>query len=394
MTNQYEIIRSGIRQGTIAECFQLPNVRCLTGVQPDVWLIQGRKSVLAFMNLAKCIYSNKKINDNYTIGQVQKVLDGLILESIKDPGMTQETIIEKAKKQLPTSGAQSFDIMRNIFGIRVSRYRELQPFIFQKRNNVFRRYFSGKGWNTFKGEISDYVVRCRVTSVSNERAVEMADNAFVALEYLFAFFLGRKDSGYEVRIIHPTKENSIFHLAKSDDGQLSMGVARSNLVHRNIDLDDKFFRKDKIRQLFSVIVTPHGSIENRLKKAITWIGKGLFAEASTDSIIFYSSALEALLIRDKNAVISPSILSSLAEYCAFLLGRTKIERQDIASKVKAVYSERSAGTHGGKVTSDSVIEGTAAGLSRAMVFKLLELYPNKVKTEDNIIQFVDRLKYS
>lgn len=394
MAGEFEIIRRSIRRGTIADCLQLPNTRCLSSSLPDIWLIEGAETLSAYLKLTKNIHSDKRINNGYTIQQVQKILDVVILENKENTSITEESLIKQAKNKLPTSNEQGFDFMRNIYGITVKRHRQLGPFIFQKRNNALGKYYLGKRWVKHKKFVADYVLRYKVTSVSRERALEMADRIFASLEYLFAFLLGRKDSGYEIRIIRPTKENKLFYLCKSDNEEWSMGHARTNMVFRNLDLDDKYFRKDKVRLFFSIIASPKGPIENRLNKAINWIGKGLFADSSIDSIIFFSSALEAMLIRDPKAIISPSIVSSLAEYCAFLLGKNKRSRQEIASIVKDIYSERSAGTHGGKLMSDSIIEQKAAMISRMMVFRLLSLYPNKVKTEDDIIQFVDNLKYS
>jgi len=161
VTSLYEDIRSGMKRGTLAECFQLPDVRCISGLQPDVWFIQGRKSILAFMDLAKRIHNDKKINGNYTIAQVQQVLDRLILENIENPGITQEAIIRKARDLLPTSGAQNFEVTRGIFGVKASKYREISPFVFQKADNAYRRFFSGKGkgWGSFRQFRSDYVIR-------------------------------------------------------------------------------------------------------------------------------------------------------------------------------------------------------------------------------------------
>jgi hypothetical protein len=76
------------------------------------------------------------------------------------------------------------------------------------------------------------------------------------------------------------------------------------------------------------------------------------------------------------------------------LGSSLDNRRNIASKVRELYAERSAGTHGGKVMADSAIEATAIAMCRAMVFRLIDLYPKKVRTEGDIIEFVDRLRYS
>jgi len=398
MTTDFEIIVSHVREGSLADCLGQRNTRCLSGLQKNVWMIQGAKGLSAYYDLIQRIYKSQKIKKNYTTKHVEKVLDTLILDSLDKKNVSQNDIVKEAKKQLQTSKLESFDISRNIFGIALSKnYRKIGPFIFQKGENAYKHYFRGNPWkfHDIKQYISPFIVRYHVKSITKERAVEIADDTFTTLEYLFAFLLGDKDSGHEVRILRQTKENMLFYLLKSGEGQISTGSSRQNLVHKQIDLNDPFFRNKQIKKLFSLVPTSDLTpIENRLNKAITWIGKGLLSDSSIESIISYCSALESILIRDSKTIVSPSIVASLSEYCAFLLGKSFSSKKEIIGMVKSIYAERSAGTHGGKVVADTKIESTALSISRSMVFRLLELYPQRIKNEQDLIDFVDKLKYS
>lgn len=400
MTTEFEIIKSHFKKGSFADCFRQRDTRCLSGLQKNVWMIQGAKGLSAYYDLTQRIHKSKNIQNNYTIKHVEKILDSLILDSIGKPNVTQNNILRDAKKQLHAKKLELFDISRNIFGISLSKnYRKIGPFIFQKGENAYQHYSRGNPRKfhdiNIKEYISPYVIRFQVQSVTRERALEIADDAFIALEYLFAFILGRKDSGREVRILRQTKENRLFHIIKSGDGQISTGVSRPNPVANQIDLNDGFFKNQKVKRLFS-LVSASGltKIESRLNKAITWVGKGLLSDSSIESIISYCSALESMLIRDSNTIISPSIVASLSEYCAFLLGKTPSSRKEIISIVISIYAERSAGTHGGKIVSDPKIESIALSISRSMVFRLLELYPRKIGSEQELIEFINKIKYS
>ena len=397
MTTEFEIIQDHLKQGSFADGFEQRNTRCLSGLQPNVWMIQGKEGIIAYFKLVQRIHT-KKIKSNYTIKHVENTLDSAILNSIGKENVTQNAIIEESKKQLPTATLITFDIMRNIFGIKLSkRYRKIGPFTFQIGKNACRQFLHKRPseLSFFKKDVGEYIVRFQVKSVTRERALEIADEAFTTLEYLFAFILGRKDCGHEVRILRQTEENLLFHMIKSEDGQISTGVSRENLVHNQIDLNDKFFKNAKVKKLFSLVPTQDlNSIENRLNKSISWIGKGLLSDSSIESIICYCSALESILIRDSKTIISPSVVASLTEYCAFFLCNNQDRRKEMISKVKDIYSERSAGTHGGKLITDPMIEGSALSISRAIVFRIMELYPNKIKSEKDVIAFVDKLKYS
>ena len=387
-----------VKEGRLIDCLGKPNTRCLTGLQKNVWMIQGSEGLFAYYDLTQRIYKTPQIQNNYTVKHVEKVLDTLILEAIQHKTVSEKNIVSKAKQHLPAKKLETFDISRNIFGINLSKnYRKIGPFIFQKGKNTYSHYFRGHPWKfgDIKKYMSPFAVRLQIQSVTKERAVEIADNTFENLEYLFAFILGGKDSGHEVRILRQTKENMLFYIIKSGDGQISTGHSRENLVHNQIDLNDPFFKDKNIQRLFSLAVpNQQSSIESRLNKAISWIGKGILSNSSIESIISYCSALESILIRDSKTIISPSIVASLSEYCAFLLDKSSDSRKDIIGIVKEIYSERSAGTHGGKIYADAKIERTALHISRLMVFRLLELYPRKIMTEQELIDYIDKIKYS
>lgn len=400
MATDFEIIQGHLKEGSFADCLKQGNTICLSGLQqPSVWMIHGKEGIIAYFNLVDRIHNKTKIKSNYTFQHVENVLNTIILNSIGKENVTQDAIIKEAKNQLTTEPLKTFDIMRNISGIKLPKgYRKIGPFTFQKGVNAYRQFLHKNPLDLsfFKKEdVAEYVVRFQVKSVTRERALQIADDTFTTLEYLFAFILGRKDCGHEVRILRQTKENLLFHMIKSEDGQISTGGSRHNLVHNQIDLNDKFFKNAKVRKLFSLVPTQNlNPIENRLNKAISWIGKGLLSGSSIESIICYCSALESILIRDSKTIISPSIVASLTEYCAFFLGKNQSLRKELILRVKDIYSERSAGTHGGKLVTDPMIEGSALNISRALVFRLLELYPNKIKSEEDVIAFVDKLKYS
>ena len=187
MTTEFEIIMSHVKEGGVADCLGQPNTRCLTGLQKNVWMIQGPEGLSAYYDLTKRIYKPQKIQNNYTIKHVEKVLDTLILEAIQQNTVSQKNIVSKARQQLPAKKLETFDISRNIFGITLSKnYRKIDPFIFQKDKNAYDHYFRGNPWKfgDIKKHMSPFVVRFQIQSVTKERAVEIADNTFENLEYL------------------------------------------------------------------------------------------------------------------------------------------------------------------------------------------------------------------
>ena len=71
MTTEFEIIQDHLRQGSFTDCFEQRNTRCLSGLQPNVWMIQGNEGIIAFFKLVQRIHKTENIKSNYTIGKLR-----------------------------------------------------------------------------------------------------------------------------------------------------------------------------------------------------------------------------------------------------------------------------------------------------------------------------------
>ena len=398
LLSDYEIILNKILIGDLNDVFTKPNVRCISGFNSPAIMIEGLDGIYALNRICKKIFDVKNINRGHTYEEVRRLVESDLLDNINNSNSTtQEKFINNIKNRLKTNKLEKFYIQKNIYGINFKNHKKIGPFSFYKGRNTKRRFGVNNQillLNNHLNLISENVVSIEVDSSSNNRAVEIADEYFIALEYLFAFLHGRNNKQYEVRIIRQTANNLLNYITKSESGNISMGVGHTNLTMQDLDIDDDFFKTKNIKKLFEIIgCEPSNKIERRIRNAIIWIGKGQFADSSIEAIINNCSGLESLLIRDAATVLSPSIMASLSELCAFLLASEINKRKEIVKLVKRIYSERSAGTHGGKVIADKQIESDAFQIGRALVFKILELYQKGNTSDADVLNYIDNLKF-
>ena len=392
----YETIQKYLVLGDFIEAFRDRDTYSIGGLSSPTLLIKGAEGIRALHQLAKKIHKEKEIGSNYTNKQVLQELERQILHFFEGEKVSESKLIQKIKTELTSKAKEEYEIVRKIFGVKFSRYKIIGPFGFYKGGNTSRRMsIPTDKLKLLKVDLSGNVVSIKVKSITTQRAVELADEVFVALEYLFAFLHGRKKGYFEVRVIRPSAHNFLHYIAKTKNRNISIGMGHTALAMDEINLDEDFFNENDVRRLFEIIGNgPKNKIEKRIYNAVTWIGKGQLADSSMEAILNYCSALESLLIREEKSIINPSIIASLSEYCAFLLVNSKEHRLEMVKKIKELYSKRSAGTHGGKLGPDSDLESYALQLSRAMVFRLLELYPAKLKNDNDIFDYINDLKFS
>ncbi len=83
--------------------------------------------------------------------------------------------------------------------------------------------------------------------------------------------------------------------------------------------------------------------------------------------------MEAMLKVDEKGLISASIVSTIAEQCAFILGEDADDCLRIEHKVKAMYGVRSSIVHSGSSSVDDLLLQDFLDLIRKIIFKVVNL---------------------
>ena len=137
-------------------------------------------------------------------------------------------------------------------------------------------------------------------------------------------------------------------------------------------------------------------IEKRITNAVNWLGMAI-AEKN-NSIAFTQSiyAIESLLqYETKGEVINKSIVATISEAIAFLLGKNYEDRKNIEKNFKELYGIRSKIAHGksSEITAYQVLE--AINLAKRLVQGILTNSALKdASTMQKITNYITKLKYT
>nr|WP_274601715.1 HEPN domain-containing protein [Stenotrophomonas maltophilia] len=90
------------------------------------------------------------------------------------------------------------------------------------------------------------------------------------------------------------------------------------------------------------------ALHQRLMNAAKWLGDSYLESDKASAFIKAAIALEVLFTSNEKSIISPSILSSISESVACILGDDLKTRISLEKRLKDHYSTRSAIAHSGK----------------------------------------------
>ena len=137
-------------------------------------------------------------------------------------------------------------------------------------------------------------------------------------------------------------------------------------------------------------------IDNRIVNAINWIGMAVAEKENSVAFTQAMYGIESLLqYEQKGEMISKSIVASIAENIAFLLGRNFDERKEFEKQFKKLYGIRSKIAHGksNDVSAYDVLD--VIGLAKSLVMSFYEIPSLKeAKTMKMVLNYIAKLKYS
>ncbi|AOK19911.1 hypothetical protein WT26_29210 [Burkholderia cepacia] len=195
------------------------------------------------------------------------------------------------------------------------------------------------------------VVECSTKARDEVKALELANIVFNAFDLLIAFLLSEKYTDHSLGILR-------MNLAPHQDaiistrGGIFSGDEVRNLSNDLLDISNlsEFLpngREDMLDQFLDIVISPKNDLEKRISTAVEWTGEAYSDSNRSSAYLKTVIALEALLKIDEKGIITPSIMSSIAEQCAYLNGRSIEECLTIERKVKTLYGRRSKIAHTG-----------------------------------------------
>lgn len=222
---------------------------------------------------------------------------------------------------------------------------------------------------------SNIYLGIRVTARENSKAVEISDELLETFENVMNYMIADLKHQRCVGNINFRGWKSIQRIIC---GNSSMGINSSSDISLPVNIEDPFFKdgsqgNDNI--WFLITKQNKTELEKRLLQSIEWIGKAIHDKDKSKALVQFVFAIEGMLKYDEKSLITPSIVSQLSDWLAFIIQDDYIKRKEIANYFKAIYKKRSAIVHGGSKTIDIEDLRIALQISKLMIISFLKTKP-------------------
>lgn len=209
------------------------------------------------------------------------------------------------------------------------------------------------------------------------KALEVANKAFNTLDLLIAFLLGDRNKTNAAGIMRMSFVPFQDSIITSSNGYFGgkdkkFGFKESVNVF-NLLNPDSCRDAGITSRLISIVMCPDDEIGRKISRGVEWLGEAYIEENKASAFLKVAVAMEALLKIDEKGIISASIMSIIAEQCAFLLGKDVNDCFEIEEKVKKMYGIRSKIVHSGASSVEESSLEDFLDFIRLVIFKITEL---------------------
>ena len=246
----------------------------------------------------------------------------------------------------------------------------------------------------FSDRKSKYLLGIKVKARDNDKAVEIANKLCEIFENVFSYMIADLKHERTVGVFNFRGWRTTKIVVCNND---SMGFQGKNSIFLPVNIDDPFFTdtsqgNDKV--WFLITKPQKTEIEKRLLNAIEWIGKAIYDIDLSKSLVQFVFAIEGMLQQNEKAVITPSIVSQLSDWLAFIINDNLEQRKKISKYFKDIYQKRSAIAHGAAKTIDIQDLVMALQISKLMTIAFLTNKPFcDIKTMEELNKYITDLKF-
>lgn len=311
------------------------------------------KAFNKFMSLKKIQYFSQKM----VLFTISRTL--LNCKDLDDSNINDRVIL--FTKYLNDFERKEYKVVKTFHGVKMENsenpisFDPLIIYSLPRHNNKIKSLFTmNHEYKIFNDNHEKTVIECRVEACDHWKAQELANVIYNNFELLVAFLLAEKYISFSFginRMNFTPYQSAIV----SCSGGIFSGEKEGRHSHDNLEISNllDFLPKEYTRffkLLYGIVLSPQTVLDKKISSSVEWVGQSYTDTNSASAYLKAVIALEALLKTDEKGVVTPSIMSSIAEQCAHLNGNTTSECMAIEKKVKAIYAERSKIAHTGSST--------------------------------------------
>lgn len=361
----------------------------------------GRDSMLRYFEGMQRLYlMNKEISDTLTLETFEDKIVGLVGSLRESDSKCEASNLKKCYEELLALENIEIEVLYELYGAKMNsdiavlgdfiiyNYPLAKNFLLEKYPSIQERGFF------FDNRKSDIYLGVRVSARESKKAGNIADGFVESFENVMNYMISDLNHRRSIGVFNFRGWKNTNRIVCSNSG---IGMSLSNEINLPMPIEHPLFKdssqgNDKIWSL--ITKKKQTEIEKRLLQAIEWIGKGVHDKDKSKALVQFVFAIEGMLQYNDKTIITPSIVSQLSDWLAFIIDDDQIERKRIAKYFKQTYGKRSAIVHGGTKSIDDDDLHLAFQISKLMVLTFLTKDPFcNMKTISELNEYITELKF-
>ncbi len=291
------------------------------------------------------------------------------------------------------------DILYELFGVKMDSdylcFGDFTVYNYHKLTHLLKKYpYLVNKDIYFTSRKSDYLLGIKVKAKDNDKAIEVSNRLCETFENVFNYMIAdlRHMKSVAVFTSGARYRNKVVICSKD-----SMESQVRGQINIPVNINDEYFKNtsngnDKIWSL--ITKTDKSEIENRILSSIEWIGKAVCDLDNSKAFVQFVFAIEGMLQYNSGSIISPSIVSQISDWLAFILYDNPDHRKTIPKYFKDIYQKRSAIAHGGVKTIYTEDLNLVLQISKFMIRSFLTIEPFcNFKTIKELESYLTDLKF-
>ncbi|MCL2847237.1 MAG: HEPN domain-containing protein [Firmicutes bacterium] len=336
-------------------------------------------------------------NETVSIEWLEKLRNKLII--------TNNFSFESFKNEIKETPVQKFTYMQKLFGITLPNddnivlgnftiYNENTGRTLLQEKMKKNEFIENETSNLIGGQCCYLEIQ---TEAKDEKFVEKwSEKRILHFSRILEFIIGFSRSNNCIATIAQYGQSKVSYGFREEGilGNYFMAMSIENRSVNSIPIDKKFqtfLQEDGFNKIFVIDAKKNkNELEKRIIESIIWIGMALTEKDNAIAVLECMFAVECLL-KVSSEIISKSIASQLAEYCAFLYSNDYFERKDAEKMLKELFIARSTVAHGRKKEFSNRQVASNISFVRTIILQVLI---KDFQSIEEITQFVEKKRYA
>lgn len=316
-----------------------------------------------------------------------------------------DSIIDSALAIFSEVPAREFVFIKPLYGgyLKNSNYIEHGKFTFISQKyikNYLLKYSKKENFDYFLGHSGRIHFICyvetKITAKDISYAKAEANRRLLQLDNILRFMSGNTDKNSGLGMFNFNTRLNSGYICVDLEHEIETSTEFFSNPVRGIQLDVPWYfpgesGNDKLWAILNL--SEHNEIQQRILKAVEWIGRAINESDKALSFLQYLFAIECLL-QDQNDFITKSITAQICEYAAFIVGHDLESRKKIEQLFRKLYGLRSKLAHGSPINDIADEPYEAFWLAKQIVINML-IRPEfaGINSKDELRNIITTLRY-